>query len=191
MSRWLGAVGALGGLLWILGWRLDHIPEFLTEGQSRAFVNPALLLLLPLPWMFRHASNGRDGRLGLAGTVLTSAGLLGELAGNFLEYGWWNNRITVLGYAVLAGSHVPVLAGALLLALAALRARVLPAWLAASPLLLIGTVGISAATGLMSPDLDVRQPAFEGLLMGTGASWMVMGLGLLGMGKSSRRGSSR
>lgn len=49
-------------------------------------------------------------------TSFTFVGLLRELVENLLEFGWWDNRITILGYGVLGAGHIPVLVGSFLVA---------------------------------------------------------------------------
>lgn len=168
------------------GWLLSHFvdlatnrgPLGLTEGQARALLNPGLLLLLPVAWVFHKAQAGRDGNLGIAGVWLQTLGLLLLLLGNFLEYGWWDNRITVLGFAVMAVGVLPLTAGWFLSGTSALRARALPTWLAALPLVMSTLVPLSLVTGLTSADLATRQPAFERLLMGMGLGWLALSVGV-------------
>jgi hypothetical protein len=187
-DRWLAAVGAVGALLWITGWMLSSMvdpnsgrgPGNLTEGQTRAFLNPGLVLLLPCALVFHRVQSGRDGWLGAVGAWLATAGVAGLLIGNFLEYGWWDNRITIWGFGVMFGLAYPVLvAGWALLGLTALRARALPVYLAVVPVLAALVLPVSVATGLASSDLQLRQPAFNRLLVATGIGWLAMCLGLI------------
>ena len=198
IRSWLAAGGALGAVLWLLTWEMSHRVDLgadrgvggLSEGQIRAFLNPALILLLPLPGLLRAAQGGRDGRLGRAGAWLAAAGLFLQLLGNVLEYGWWGNRLSDAGWGVFLMGFLPLSAGWLLLGVAALRARILPAWLAAVPLLLALLLPGSMATGLASSNLGERQPALERFFAGTGLGWLALALGLLAAARRPSRSST-
>jgi hypothetical protein len=185
-DRWLATVGAAGALLWITGWMLSSMvdlntnrgPVNLTEGQTRAFLNPGLVLLLPCALVFHRVQTGRDGWVGAVGAWLATAGVAGLLVGNFLEYGWWDNGITSWGFGVMLLAYPVLVAGWALLGLTALHARGLPVYLALVPVLAALVLPVSFATGLASPDLQVRQPAFDRLLVATGIGWLAMCLGL-------------
>jgi hypothetical protein len=185
-DRWLSGAGALGAVLWLVTWDLSQQvnleinrgPGGLTEGQIRALLNPGLVLLLPLAWGLRRAQAGRDGQAGLFGAWITTAGLLLQLIGNFLEYGWWDNGVTEWGWALLTLGFLPLTAGWLLLGIAALRGRALDERVAAVPVLMAMLLPIAFATGLASPDLAVRQPAVDRLLIGTGIGWLALAIGL-------------
>ncbi|MDQ6712828.1 MAG: hypothetical protein M3Z28_06510 [Candidatus Dormibacteraeota bacterium] len=187
--RWrpiLVAGAALGAALWLTGWVLSHFVDLatnrgllgLTEGQARALLNPGILLLLPVAWVFRKAQAGRDGNLGTAGLWLQTIGLILLLIGNFLEYGWWDNRITAFGYAVMAVGVLPLTVGWFLSGISALRVGALPSWLAALPLAISTLLPLSLLTGLTSAELATRQPAFERLLMGMGLGWLALSVGV-------------
>ena len=97
LERWGGQVAILGGVLWTASWLLnvsltDSSGEGtrlgFTEGNARAILNPAILLIVVGVLAFkrhleRHPSVSGAGRAALA----TSAGLLLLLTGNLMEFG--------------------------------------------------------------------------------------------------------
>ena len=97
LERWGGQVALLGGLLWTASWLLnvsltDSSGEGtrlgLTEGNARAILNPAILLIIVgvlafQRWVERRPSVSRAG----AAALVTILGLLLLLTGNLLEFG--------------------------------------------------------------------------------------------------------
>lgn len=95
----------------------------LSEGEWRALLNVALVLLLLAIWPLRRSA-GQPTRLGFQ---LAALGLVVMLVANLIEFGLWGRGINEeVGAAFLLPSFLFLFAGALLLAAGALRAWIRP-----------------------------------------------------------------
>ena len=137
LIRWSGLASVLGGMLWAV---LGPLTLFAAESPIlglgeidfiRLLAAPLLLLLIGFLGVHRQHI-GRFRWLGWTGFVVAFLGLTLLLIGTVIQ-AWIN--ILRGGYLALLGSFVLGL-GLVLFGIATIRAKVLPGWLRAVPLLL-------------------------------------------------------
>lgn len=173
--RWGGLAGVLGGALWsVLGPLTLVAAESpilgLDENDYTGLLAVAALLLLISLVGLHVQHSGRFRWLGWTGSAISFLGLALLATGTAVQA--WINLLRG-GYLALLGSFVLGL-GLMLFGIATIRAKVLPGWLRAAPLLL----------GILSP----MQYIFIGiasLIFGDGPGlvlWVLFGLGWASLG---------
>lgn len=131
--RRAGLALIVGGLVWTASWFLNALTEDgartvlgLGEGELRALLNPALVLLAGGIWVFYVRFGGFAGGLGLLGATTVVVGLLGMLVGNIVEVGLWGEGFLDAGWRLFVPAALLCLAGLLLLGVAVVRTGVVP-----------------------------------------------------------------
>lgn len=186
LARWSGFAAIAGGLLWItLGTLIAyawHNPVFgLTyEDYNRLSPLPRLLVLAGISGFYVR-QQGRSGKLGLTGFVMAVAGLTLITLGNVVEF--WigggirfgNKPLSHAGWTmVLAGMPVMYL-GLILFGAATWRARALPGWRCAAPLIVIALLLLGIVSDLLVrwSGIQVSGPFLASI--GVGAGWILLG----------------
>ena len=184
LERWCGLAALAGGVLWLAAWLLStrtfgYDQRFLglSEGQYRALLNPALLLLLFALGGFYQHGRGCHARLSRLGFLLAAAGLLGLLIGNLLEYGLLGALfLAEIGWPLAVLSTMPLGLGLIAIGAAPAVSPAAPAslsfWVARLPVLM----GLSTLLTLL-----LSWP--DGIIFGMGLGCMALGLAL----ESSKR----
>jgi hypothetical protein len=173
LIRWGGLAAMLGGALWIVMRFLITFEPPPLDSTEYSRLLPAPLLLLLVGLMAVQAQHvGHAGWPGWTGSVVAFIGLLLLLAGNVMVF--WMFSITGILTSVL-GTFTLCL-GLALVGIATIRAKVLPRWSRALPLIigLLSPVQYFASLGsLIFGDLPGLVLT---VLFGTG--WAVLGYAL-------------
>ena len=185
LARLGGAASISAGPLWAWGFLglEETFPPYSHAGGHLLLALAALFSLGALLGLSTVAV-GRVGRSGKAGLALATLGSLLVLVGNALEGGFEVD----LGWALFMLGLLALLAGLALLGLAALRADVLPHWVAlplllVPPLLLLATIATNVLVqivGLAEPTPEsplLILPMLVSMLL-FGGSWVLVGLAL-------------
>lgn len=197
LIRWSGLGCILGAILWTLlelcssaSWSQDLF-ALSYEDYNRFKPLPLLLLLSGLVGFYgRH--RGRSGILSKAGFAIAFVGLALILTGNIVEF--WvgggirsgNKAISNHGWhLVLAG--MPVLGlGLVVFGIATTRARLLPGWKKAMPLLIVAlpalgmllTLCIRAFFNADQARREVEEWGFAATILLFGLGWGLLGYAL-------------
>jgi len=185
--RWSGLLAMVGGVIWTGSWILSHFTEDCTRavlglsecGWSR-MRDPAMLFFMAGLVGFYARQAGKTGKLGKTGFIIGLAGLGTMLIGNVIEF--WVGALLYadvpgefkptdhLGWAIVIVGFVVVSIGFILLGVATLRAKVLPGWRGALPLIigLMITSGMLLAFGIGEAGLVISFLSF-------GLGWLVLG----------------
>jgi hypothetical protein len=174
LIHWSGLTAILRGVWWIvIGFLIAFdLPPLTADDYYRLL--PALLLLLLIGLVGVHVRQaGRTGRLEWTGFVVALIGFVLLLIGNVMVF--WFVSITGM-FVLLLGSLILCL-GCVLIGIAAIRAKVLPRWSRALPIL-IGflTPAQYIATGIGTLVLGDE----PGLVLWSlfGAAWVLLGYAL-------------
>ena len=127
----------LGGLVWTVSWALNVAQQDdpdpllgLGEGNLRAFLNPAVLLIMPGVLALRSRHGGPRGTSAGAGAAAAELGLALVLAGNIVEFGLYGNQIFERedpGFFAFTVGVIVTAYGLAVLAVGVVRAKVLQA----------------------------------------------------------------
>ncbi len=184
LIRWSGLLAMVGGVIWtgsgILNWfaaqdRLE-VPAAIHTG---AVLGLMLFFMAGLAGFYARQA-GKTRKLGKTGFIISLAGLGTMLIGNLIEV-WGGSLLYAvvpgefkptdhLGWAMEIVGFVVVSIGFILLGVATLRAKVLPGWRRALPLIigLMITSGMLLAFGIGEAGLVISFLSF-------GLGWLVLG----------------
>ena len=187
LIRWSGLATMLGGLLFMVLWRLAGMAEStkvlgLTE-SAYGRMNTASLLLLTagLAGLYLYARQaGRFGRLGAAGFVLAFIGVALMVLGNVIE--WWISDLmfadvplgefkpgTHAGWGMFLIGLCVLAVGLVLVGIATIQAKALPRWSRVLPLV----TGLLLASGFLVA-LSIGEWGLWVILLSLGV-WMLLG----------------
>ena len=173
-SRFSGSAAIFGGIVWVVSDLLqsqtaegNRAVLGLTEGNYRAILNPALLLIaLGLFGLYRvHKS--RLNTLGLIGFWVTGMSLTAWLIGNVLEYGLFGVFWLVVGWIVVIVAILGISIGQVLLGFEFLKAKLLAPWSRSLPIIM----GALSLAGFF-----IRNPGMFFFYFGIG--WILLGYAL-------------
>ena len=137
LMQWSGLAGIIGGMLWIMLWFLivfssDDPPLGLDPTiYIKVLPIPFLLFLATLLGAHAHLVD-RTPRLGWTSLIMAGSGLMLLFVGNVMSY--W--LLSVAGVFIVLLGIIVLFFGMILFTIAALKARVLPSWSRAVPLIL-------------------------------------------------------
>jgi len=187
LIRWSGLATMLGGLLFMVLWRLAGMAEStkvlgLTE-SAYGRMNTASLLLLTagLAGLYLHTRQAaRFGRLGVAGFVLAFIGVALMVLGNVIE--WWISDLmfadvplgefkpgTHAGWGIFLIGLCVLSVGLVLVGIATIQAKALPRWSSVLPLV----TGLLLAPGFLVA-LSIGEWGFWVIVLSLGV-WMLLG----------------
>ncbi len=185
LIRWGGLAAMLGGLMWTGSWllnaqTLEGNRAFLglTEGNYRAMLNPALLgMLFGLVGMYAlHAR--RFGKLGKIGFAMSFLSLAMGLVGNVVEFGLIGEVTRSFGWFIMFPIFFVWPFGMLLFGLAVLRAKGLPRWSNALPLVIGVVLVLAIFLGIAEMRMcgcGSADRMLELLFFTTGLGWALLG----------------
>jgi hypothetical protein len=121
----------VGGLIWTVSWFMvaladDGTALGLGEGEWRALLNPALVLIAGGAWAFYVRFGGFAAGLGLLGTATVIGALAVMLAANVVEVGLWGEGWSDAAWRVFVPAGLVCVVGLLALGVAIVRTGVVP-----------------------------------------------------------------
>ena len=195
LIRWSGLLAILGGAIWTAAWILNGLTEDgtrtvleLSEGGYRRITNAALLLFMVGLVGFHKRQAGRSGKLGTRGLIVALVGCALMIIGNVFEFGLiggipdGERPGMMMGWIIFAlGLIFIVPMGLVVFGVGVIKAKVLPSWSRALPLVigLISLLGIFI--GIVQSVLRGDTVAEWGLItivFSLGLGWVLLGFAL-------------
>lgn len=188
LIRWSGLAAMLGGVIWTASWILNGFTSDgtrailgLSEGGYRRITNAALLLFMVGLVGYYKRQVGRSGKLGMTGLVVALVGCALMIIGNIFEFGLIGSAQERPGIGwemFILALFLVVPAGLVLFGVGVIKAKVLPSWRRALPLV----IGLLSVLGII---IDIVQMMLGGdrvvewglttIILSLGLGWVLLG----------------